>query len=146
MGKASVAGALFKSSGVPRSNEAIAKARTGKKQRRNTGISPLRRQNAPPSVEMTFVVGVKENEQQQRQKQIPYGMTNKRQATAKARTKATAKARARARAKTKYRDLSTAAAKCAAFGRDDVYYGLGKEQATAVAMTFVMGLKGNKEL
>src|SRR5216683_3154162 len=40
-----------------------------------------------------------------------------------ARTKATAKARAGAPAKTKYRDLSTAAAKCAAFGRDDVCYG-----------------------
>src|SRR5260370_28817286 len=41
-----------------------------------------------------------------------------------ARAKARARARARARAKTKYRDLSTAAAKCAAFGRDDVCYGL----------------------
>ena len=60
--------------------------------------------------------------------------------------KRAARAKATARAKTKYRDLSTAAAKCAAFGRDDVYYGLGKEQATAVEMTFVMGLKGNKEL
>jgi len=35
----------------------------------------------------------------------------------------TARARTTARAKTKYRDLSTAAAKCAAFGRDDVCYG-----------------------
>src|SRR6266851_4374543 len=78
-------------------------------------------------------------------------------ATAKASTTATAKARAKrqrqeqkgkgkskkakARAKrqrqlqeqkTKYRDLSTAAAKCAAFGRDDVCYGeLKREQATA---------------
>jgi len=41
-------------------------------------------------------------------------------ATATAKAKAKAKARAKARAKTKYRDLSTAAAKCAAFGRDDV--------------------------
>jgi hypothetical protein len=46
-----------------------------------------------------------------------------------ARTIATAKATARA--KTKYRDLSTAAAKCAAFGRDDVVRGLKREQATA---------------
>ena len=30
---------------------------------------------------------------------------------------------ARAMARAKYRDLSTAAAKCAAFGRDDVCYG-----------------------
>jgi hypothetical protein len=43
-----------------------------------------------------------------------------------ARTTARAKARGRARAKMKYRDLSTAAAKCAAFGRDDVCYGLKK--------------------
>jgi hypothetical protein len=41
-------------------------------------------------------------------------------ARATAKAAATAKARAGARAKTKYRDLSTAAAKCAAFGRDDV--------------------------
>ncbi len=34
---------------------------------------------------------------------------------------------ATARAKAKYRDLSTAAAKCAAFGRDDVCYGGLKE-------------------
>jgi len=44
---------------------------------------------------------------------------------------ATAKAKAKAKAKTKYRDLSTAAAKCAAFGRDDVCCG---------------GLKENKQL
>src|SRR6266567_2969208 len=49
------------------------------------------------------------------------------------RTTATAKAKARAGAKTKYRDLSTAAAKCAAFGRDDVCCGAEKEQATARA-------------
>ncbi|SRR6266702_8356525 len=67
-------------------------------QRRNTGISPLRRQSAPPSVEMTFVMGAE-------------------------REQATARTTATARAKTKYRDLSTAAAKCAAFGRDDVCYG-----------------------
>jgi hypothetical protein len=37
-------------------------------------------------------------------------------------------------AKTKYRDLSTAAAKCAAFGRDDVCFGcVGGEQTTAAA-------------
>jgi hypothetical protein len=43
-------------------------------QRRNAGVSPLRRQSAPPSVEMTIVVGVdEENKQQQRQKQIPTG-------------------------------------------------------------------------
>jgi hypothetical protein len=99
MGKASVAGALFKSSGVPRSNEAIAKARTGKKQRRNTGISPLRRQNAPPSVEMTFVVGVKENEQQQRQKQIPYGMTNKRTSNSKGKNKGNSKGKSKSKSK-----------------------------------------------
>jgi len=62
------------------------------------------------------------------------------------REQATARVRATARAKTKYRDLSTAAAKCAAFGRDDVCYGLGKEQATAVEMTFGMGgLQENKQ-
>jgi len=49
----------------------------------------------------------------------------------------TATATAKTTAKTKYRDLSTAAAECAAFGRDDVCYGLGKEQAAAVEMTFV---------
>src|SRR6266851_5044155 len=38
----------------------------------------------------------------------------------------TARTTATARAKTKYRDLSTAAAKCAAFGRDDVCWGGGK--------------------
>jgi hypothetical protein len=38
----------------------------------------------------------------------------------KATARATAMATATATAKTKYRDLSTAAAKCAAFGRDDV--------------------------
>src|SRR5713226_2884773 len=48
-----------------------------------------------------------------------------------ARTTATAKAKTTA--KTKYRDLSTAAAKCAAFGRDDVCYGAEREQATARA-------------
>ena len=46
-------------------------------QRRNTGISPLRRQSAPPSVEMTFVWWLRENRQrqkeEQRQKQIPTG-------------------------------------------------------------------------
>jgi len=57
-----------------------------------------------------------------------------------------ARATGKARTKTKYRDLSTAAAKCAAFGRDDVRYGLGKEQATAVEMTFGMGgLQENKQ-
>jgi hypothetical protein len=40
---------------------------------------------------------------------------------------ATATATARTRAKTKYRDLSTTAAKCAAFGRDDVCYERLKE-------------------
>jgi hypothetical protein len=56
--------------------------------------------------------------------------------TATTRTKATATATARTRAtatkataKTKYRDLSTAAEKCAAFGE----------------MMFVMGLKENKQ-
>src|SRR5712692_7059010 len=38
-------------------------------QRRNTGISPLRRQSAPPSVEMTFVMGLKGNKQLQEQRQ-----------------------------------------------------------------------------
>jgi hypothetical protein len=33
--------------------------------------------------------------------------------------------------KAKYRDLSTAAAKCAAFGRDDVCFVVGLGQATA---------------
>jgi hypothetical protein len=42
-------------------------------------------------------------------------------AKATATAKTTATARAEARAKTRYGDLSTAAAKCAAFGRDDVY-------------------------
>jgi len=42
-----------------------------------------------------------------------------------------------ATAKTKYRDLSTAAAKDAAFGRDDVCYGLGKEQATAATAKYL---------
>jgi hypothetical protein len=47
---------------------------------------------------------------------------------ATARTTATTKTTA----KTKYWDLSTAAAKCAAFGRDDVCYGwVEREQATA---------------
>src|SRR5260370_36300952 len=46
--------------------------------------------------------------------------TARTRTTARAKAKATAKAKARARAKTKYRDLSTAAAKRAAFGRDDV--------------------------
>jgi hypothetical protein len=37
-------------------------------------------------------------------------------------------------AKAKYRGLSTAAAKCAAFGRDDVFLRwCGREQATDVA-------------
>jgi hypothetical protein len=44
--------------------------------------------------------------------------TARTRTTARAKAKATAKAKARA--KTKYRDLSTAAAKRAAFGRDDV--------------------------
>jgi membrane protein involved in colicin uptake len=44
----------------------------------------------------------------------------------------TATATAKAKASAKYRDLSTAAAKCAAFGRDDICFSwvLGK-QATA---------------
>jgi hypothetical protein len=36
----------------------------------------------------------------------------------------------RTRVKTKYRDLSTAAAKCAAFGRDDVCYELGLKRTS----------------
>src|SRR6266851_596069 len=44
-------------------------------QRRNTGISPLRRQSAPPSVEMTFVMGAE-----------------REQATARTTTTATARA------------------------------------------------------
>src|SRR6266851_8711799 len=52
------------------------------RQRRNTGISPLRRQSAPPSVEMTFVWWI-ESEQATTKartttKADPYGMTNKR--------------------------------------------------------------------
>src|SRR6266567_5887783 len=46
------------------------KSATGQQQRQkqNTGISPLRRQSAPPSVEMTSVVGrLKENKQRQEQ-------------------------------------------------------------------------------
>src|SRR6266851_2797174 len=43
--------------------------RQKQEQRRNTGISPLRRQSAPPSVEMTFVRGLKENKQPQEQGQ-----------------------------------------------------------------------------
>jgi hypothetical protein len=46
-------------------------------QSRNTGISPLRRQNAPPSVEMTFV-RVKKGTGTTKTEADPYGMTNKR--------------------------------------------------------------------
>ncbi len=42
--------------------KAKAKARQRHRQRRNTGISPLRRQSAPPSVEMTFVMGVERDQ------------------------------------------------------------------------------------
>jgi hypothetical protein len=47
-------------------------------------------------------------------------------------TTTTTTATATATAKTKYRDLSTTAAKCAAFGRDDVcLWWVGEEQTTA---------------
>ena len=59
--------------------------------------------------------------------------TAKAKAKAKAKTKAKTKAKAKAKTKTKYRDLSTAAAKCAAFGRDDVCYGWVEEKGTRVA-------------
>src|SRR5260370_41881772 len=39
------------------------------------------------------------------------------------------------RQKTKYRDLSTAAAKCAAFDRDDVCHGVEGEQITGLVWT-----------
>jgi hypothetical protein len=68
------------------------------RQKLNTGISPLRRQSAPPSVEMTFCgVWVKEtkaaapttaNDNSKRQQQTttadPYGMTNKKTSNGKA--------------------------------------------------------------
>jgi hypothetical protein len=47
--------------GLDEKEQATAKAKAKQKQRRNTGISPLRRQSAPPSVEMTL--GVAEREQ-----------------------------------------------------------------------------------
>ena len=56
-------------------------------------------------------------------KQIPplrYGMTNKGTKTNKGQATTTARA--------KYRGLSTAAAKCAAFGRDDVFYRKCREE------------------
>src|SRR5713226_4079139 len=60
--------------------------------------------------------------------------TTRARAKAKATGRTRARAKARARTKTKYRDLSTAAAKCAAFGRDDVcYVGGERKQATARA-------------
>jgi hypothetical protein len=41
-------------------------------QKRNAGVSPLRRQKTPPSVEMTrSFVGVEENRQRQVQLQVP---------------------------------------------------------------------------
>jgi hypothetical protein len=49
-------------------------------QRRNTGISPLRRQSAPPSVEMTFVWWVEREQATAKARATatdPYGMTNK---------------------------------------------------------------------
>jgi membrane protein involved in colicin uptake len=60
------------------------------------------------------------------EKQIPplrYGMTTKKQATAKAKEHATAKAKEHATANAKYGGLSASAAKCAAFGRDDDFWG-----------------------
>jgi hypothetical protein len=44
--------------------------------------------------------------------------------------------RERAMAKTKYRDLSAAAAKCAAFGRDDVLFGWDKSNSISEYFDF----------
>jgi len=81
------------------------------KQKTNTGISPLRRQSAPPPVEMT-AFGVRFGRatadadslrewklEEQKQRQIP----------AEWKTRG---AKATAKAKSQYRGLSTAAAKC----------------------------------
>jgi hypothetical protein len=47
------------------------KQKDRQRQKRNTGISPLQRQSAPPSVEMTFVFGwVGENKQRLPQLQL----------------------------------------------------------------------------
>src|SRR6266404_8670938 len=55
---------------APAKTTAKQRQRQRLRQRRNTGISPLRRQSAPPSVEMTFVMGgLKENKQRQEQQQ-----------------------------------------------------------------------------
>src|SRR5713226_3393535 len=94
-------------------------------------VSPLRRQSAPPSVEMT-VFGVGCGRERHSGRYAPLenaGILRCAQNDDVKRT--TARTTARARAKTKYRDLSTAAAKCAAFGRDDVCWGADREQATA---------------
>src|SRR5216683_3475491 len=59
---------------APAKTTAKQRQRQRLRQRRNTGISPLRRQSAPPSVEMTFVMGTEREqstqEQQQKQRQL----------------------------------------------------------------------------
>jgi len=53
----------------------------------------------------------------------PFDFAQGQNEDVKLKAAAKTKAKTKARTKTKYRDLSTAAAKCAAFGRDDVCYG-----------------------
>jgi len=80
--KAKALGYLEATVKVRARTEATARTKNRQQQRRNAGVSPLRRQSAPPPVEMTFVKGgMKEQQQkqrqkqqqQQRQKQIPTG-------------------------------------------------------------------------
>src|SRR5258708_30805383 len=66
------------------------------------------------SVEMTVPVGFERTSNSNGEDRSRSLRDDNQKATA------TATAMATATAKTKYRDLSTAAAKCAAFGRDDV--------------------------
>jgi hypothetical protein len=68
----------YQSGPTLRSNDNSKGKSNKRKQRRNTGISPLRRQTAPPSVEMTFVVGEGRKQTTAKTETDPYGMTNKR--------------------------------------------------------------------
>jgi hypothetical protein len=55
------------------------RVRSRQRQGRNAGVSPLRRQNAPPSVEMTLLFcGWGEEQVTAKATADPYGMTNKR--------------------------------------------------------------------
>src|SRR5260370_1105645 len=81
---------------------------------------------------MTVLGGVGENKQRQQQR--------RNAAILRCAQNDDVKLTTRTRVKTKYRDLSTAAAKCAAFGRDDVCYELGLKRTSKASFRQLLRL------